>query len=327
MKNLLRPQYHRLRRILELIREGTRTGAYANAGDFCAELEVCRRTILRDLDFLRDEERAPVAYDGQRKGYYLTDATWRLPPVELSSQEVFSFAVARKLLAAFRGTPLEVDMRSVLAKIAGALDGNVTVDLEALTERFTVIGDDYAVLDPHICSELARHIERRETVQMVYEKFNGRRATYRLAPYHLLAYHGDWYVLGAHADRASPATFAVSRILTLTGTGTRFTIPAHLNARDYVDKAFGVVGGSRVLRVRLRFSPAVGAYIRHRIWHPSQRLRECRDGSVALAFETTGWKELVRWVLSWQPDVQVLAPKTLRNRVREKLQEALAGQS
>lgn len=65
MKNLLRPQYHRLRRILELIREGTRTGAYANAGDFCAELEVCRRTILRDLDFLRDEERAPVAYDGQ----------------------------------------------------------------------------------------------------------------------------------------------------------------------------------------------------------------------------------------------------------------------
>jgi predicted DNA-binding transcriptional regulator YafY len=49
------------------------------------------------------------------------------------------------------------------------------------------------------------------------------------------------------------------------------------------------------------------------------------DGSfqVELTFETTGWKELVRWVLSWQPDVRVLAPKALRDRVRVKLQQAL----
>ncbi|MCE9616019.1 MAG: WYL domain-containing protein [Lentisphaerae bacterium] len=324
MKNLSRPQHHRLRRILELIRDGTRTGAYANARGFCTELGVCRRTILRDLDFLRDEERAPIAYDGQRKGYYMTDATWRLPPVELSREEVFSFAVARKLLAAFRGTPMEVDMRSVLSKIAGALDGNVTVDLDALTERFTVVGDDYAVQDPRIWGELARHIERRETVRMDYEKFNGQRATYCLTPYHLIAYHGDWYVLGAHTDRNEPATFAVSRIQSLAGTGETFSIPNTFSARDHVDKAFGVVGGAPLMRVRLYFTPGVSGYIRHRIWHPSQRLRERRDGGVERAFETTGWKELVRWILSWQPDVQVLSPKALRERVRDKLRQALA---
>jgi predicted DNA-binding transcriptional regulator YafY len=218
-------------------------------------------------------------------------------------------------------------MRSVLAKIAGALDGNVTVDVEALTERFTVIGDDYAVQDPRIWAELARYIERREAVQMRYEKFNGQRATYRLEPYHLLAYHGDWYVLGAHADRAGPATFAMSRIQALTGTGVHFAIPADFNAREHVDQAFGVVGGRRELRVRLLFAPSVGAYIAHRIWHPSQRMRQRRDGGVELAFETTGWKELVRWVLSWQPDVRVLAPRALRERVQAKLRQALVAQS
>jgi predicted DNA-binding transcriptional regulator YafY len=30
-----------------------------------------------------------------------------------------------------------------------------------------------------------------------------------------------------------------------------------------------------------------------------------------------------RWVLSWMPDVEVLAPRSLRDRVREKLREAL----
>ena len=36
-----------------------------------------------------------------------------------------------------------------------------------------------------------------------------------------------------------------------------------------------------------------------------------------------GWKELVRWILSWQPDVRVLAPAALRARVLEKLEQGL----
>ena len=42
--------------------------------------------------------------------------------------------------------------------------------------------------------------------------------------------------------------------------------------------------------------------------------------------ETTGRKELVRWVLSWMPDVKVLGPKSLHYRIREKLQDGLRAQ-
>jgi proteasome accessory factor B len=37
------------------------------------EFEISRRTVARDLDFLRDEERAPLAYDDARHGFRLTD--------------------------------------------------------------------------------------------------------------------------------------------------------------------------------------------------------------------------------------------------------------
>ena len=42
--------------------------------------------------------------------------------------------------------------------------------------------------------------------------------------------------------------------------------------------------------------------------------------------ETTGRKELVRWILSWMPDVKVLTPKSLRDRIVEKLQDGLWAQ-
>jgi predicted DNA-binding transcriptional regulator YafY len=51
------------------------------------------------------------------------------------------------------------------------------------------------------------------------------------------------------------------------------------------------------------------------------------DGRVEMRLETSGRKELVRWILSWMPDVNVLAPKSLRDRIAEKLQDGLRAQS
>ena len=97
MRPATRPQYHRLQRILELIREGTRTGSLPNGGHFIRELEVSRRSVMRDLDFLRDDHHAPIAYGDSRKGFQLTDPTFSLPPVQLTRREVSGKASGAQL--------------------------------------------------------------------------------------------------------------------------------------------------------------------------------------------------------------------------------------
>jgi len=57
-----------------------------------------------------------------------------------------------------------------------------------------------------------------------------------------------------------------------------------------------------------------------------QEFQTHADGRVEMRLETTGRKELVRWILSWMPDVKVLAPKSLRDRIAEKLQDGLRTQ-
>ena len=75
--------------------------------------------------------------------------------------------------------------------------------------------------------------------------------------------------------------------------------------------------------MRLLCRKKIAGYIGERVWHPSQDIRERKNGDLELRFETAGWQELVRWVLSWQPDMKVLAPKRLKNRIDEKMREAL----
>jgi predicted DNA-binding transcriptional regulator YafY len=323
MKASTRPQYHRLQRILELIREGTRSECLPNCGDFMRELEVSRRTLMRDLDFLRDDHRAPIAYDDSRKGFRLTSPTFNLPPVELTQQEVFTFSIARKLLERFEGTPLELDMRSVLGKIADSLQGTVSLDLESLTDQFTVLAEDHARVDPEIWRRAGRAINQRERLRLGYQRFDGATREYLLEPLHLVGYHGNWYLLALNRAARRMETFALSRCRSLAGTGQHFTRPAAFDARSFFENAFGISQADRPWKVRLLFAREVATYIRERVWHSSQRMRPRRGGAVELCLETPSRKELTRWILSWMPHVRVLAPLELRERVRERMRQGL----
>jgi predicted DNA-binding transcriptional regulator YafY len=76
--------------------------------------------------------------------------------------------------------------------------------------------------------------------------------------------------------------------------------------------------------VCLVFGKEVAVYVGERVWHPSQRLRQRRDGGLEMRLETSGRKELTRWILSWVPHVRVLAPRQLRERVQERMRQGLA---
>ena len=81
--------------MVQMVREGAETGYLANSSDFIKEFEVSRRTVARDLDLLRDEERAPLVYDDARHGFRLTDETYTLPPVRISRRPSWNIAEAR----------------------------------------------------------------------------------------------------------------------------------------------------------------------------------------------------------------------------------------
>ncbi len=306
-----------------MIRQGTRKGGYPSASVLSKDLGVSTRTILRDLDLLRDDEHAPIEYDPSKKGFRLADATWQLPAVQLSAGELFAFAIARKVIERFEGTPLEVDMRSVLRKISESLEGVVTFDIDATTDHLTVLSEDHVIIDPDLWAKVVQCVSRHERVSVRYQKFSGEMRQHTLSPYHLISYHGNWYLLAEPDGRDEVLTFAVSRIKELRQTGEFFEVPSSFSIEEHIASSFGIVGGEEVFKVRLHCSKKIATYIRERIWHPSQKIIEKRDGSIELQMETAGWKALVRWILSWQPDVKVISPKRLRDRIELKMRQGL----
>jgi len=56
-------------------------------------------------------------------------------------------------------------------------------------------------------------------------------------------------------------------------------------------------------------------------WHPTQTIRENKDGSIVLSFKTNHFFEVKRWVLSWGDGAKVLAPKELVEEVKQEIRD------
>lgn len=83
---------------LAKIDQELRQGYWPNATSLAAALEVTTRTILRDIEFLRLNLKAPIAYDASHHGYYYTEADFRLPFFRISEGEYLALFLGERLM-------------------------------------------------------------------------------------------------------------------------------------------------------------------------------------------------------------------------------------
>jgi predicted DNA-binding transcriptional regulator YafY len=148
--------------------------------------------------------------------------------------------------------------------------------------------------------------------------------TFAMQPYALFAYEGGLYLFAYLPDTDRVITLGVERIRYITVDEKTFTrlprICQHIASKR--ERAFGILDDEQELDVVLTFSAAQAPYIRERVWHPSQHLEAQADGSLILRFRASGRFEMVRWILGWGEEVEVVEPLDLRQEIAQCLQEA-----
>ncbi|MST01208.1 MAG: DNA-binding protein, partial [Pedosphaera sp.] len=81
-----RPPLERMLRIHQALAAGT----HPNASTIAADLEVCTKTIHRDLEFMRDRLGLPLAFVAAHNGYHYTESVESFPAMQISEGELFA---------------------------------------------------------------------------------------------------------------------------------------------------------------------------------------------------------------------------------------------
>ena len=298
----------------------------ATVDELADECGVTRRTVYRDLDAIRDAGYPLVSEpeaDGRTLYRFMTGFK-KLPPITFSLDELMTLYLCRGQLGFLKGTPFQDDLDAIFGRIHSSLPPRSVAHLERIAETVSpkFQGErDYAA-KKELLQELRRALLYQYRLDLSYSPARRATETYRFDPYTLLFYDGALYLGGYAHNRGALRLFLIDRIEQVTVLDERFEVPEAFSADDLTGSAFGLINDDQQT-IKVRFGSEIGHLIRERFWHPSQKLVEEEDGALTLTFEASGEKEILAWLYSYLPHVEILAPESLRAVFYQGLRDSL----
>lgn len=298
---------------------------YPSVKTFRDHFEVSKRTIIYDIQFLKDRLKAPIQYSHSHGGYFYADPSWRLSIFPVTEGDLLGFFLSIELTHRYLGTPFEKPLRDSIQRLTSILPDKVQISIEELSSHFSVRAGAASKTPPETLVALQQAIQERHPVDMVYFTAGRGAETQRVIyPYHLFNMKGEWYLIAYDQLRQGIRQFALPRIRRWRILEEEhFEIDPQFSSDDYFRKSFQSEHGDTIVEVILLFDPYQARYIRERPYHESQTLEEQSDGSIVMRFVTGAIGEVQRWVMSYGSHVQVIAPESLAQSIKEEFHASL----
>ncbi|MCA9873560.1 MAG: transcriptional regulator [Anaerolineales bacterium] len=283
--------------------------------ELAESLEVDRRTVYRDVDFLC-EQGVPV---WQENGRFGINRSRYLANVRLSFQEAIALVLAGLLLSR------TVDDRNphvtaALRKLASTLPRPLSEHLERAADRVQQREESAQVA---VLEAIAEGWGTGQQVKIGYRSPRSGVLRQRIiSPYALEPTPSGIYIIGHDSWSDDIRTFKLDRLESAVVLKKRFTIPEDFDLEARLASGWRIMAGDEVNEVSLRFAAEVNTQVRERQWHPSQTLESTPDGGCILCVRVAEPLEMKPWIRSWGAQVEVLAPGWLRAEIAAEMRQA-----
>lgn len=94
------------------------------------------------------------------------------------------------------------------------------------------------------------------------------------------------------------------------------------NLQEYTNQSFGVYHGE-ILDVKLSFDKELAPEALNYNFHPTQKVKQEKDGTVTVTFKASGDKEILWHVFKWGAGCKIVAPKSLVKEYKAYLKDNL----
>lgn len=309
-------------RLLKL-EKAIQTLNYPNVERLMDELEVSRRTVLRDIQNLQNDFYAPIEYDREHRGYHYTDETFFVRNVLFTEGEVVALTGILPLLERYDNTPLKDTITKVYDSISQMLPNQVEVQT-SLVNDVQFISDPIPVIDADVFKNIFQAIKQHKTIAFGYRSISSTEHTpHSLDPYKIYCQKGDWYAVGYCHSKKDYRTYNLSRMKNITLL-SEFQPDPDYEKKVHIDPHFGIWNNeSPFVKIELLFDKSINTYVLERTWHKNQSCTQNPDGTVYLSFESNQMQETLYWILHFGAAVQILNPPELKQKYKEELEKMI----
>jgi proteasome accessory factor B len=308
------PKIVLLVRLLNAIDEGNHS--FETLKDRIAEggKRPSTRSLRRYLAIL-SEAGFPWYFD-RTTGAYRFAGGYSLKRLDLSNGELFGLVALRSLGASIGGA-IGTSIDQVTEKLVGTSGRDVRAQVETRSPvSFRLSEIDLGEQGERAFMLLSSAERSSRSVSFSYLDKDGNRSERTIDPYGFIINAGRVYCVGYDHARKDMRTFAIDNMSLPDVLGQTFVKPAGFSIERYAAGSIsGVLSTGETTAVRVRFAPRVAkAAIAARVVE-GREIERHDDGGVDITYRVNDLDELVRWVLGWGAQAEIVEPKLARERI------------
>ncbi|MEI9897714.1 MAG: YafY family protein [Chthoniobacter sp.] len=273
------------------------------AEQMAAHFELSVRTIYRDLVALGQVGVPIVAEAGV--GYTLMRG-YHLPPVNFTTEEASALVTGGLLVEQFADAAVKAQMHSGLLKIRAALPRDQQEQITRLERGLATTANAKTPTQADL-SLLQQALASLKVLRFSYQGAGKTATTERIAePCGLIHYLDRWHLIAWCRASRDYRDFRTDRMTQVTALRETFTPREDFSVAQYIRAM-----PAPTLRARVKFTPLAADRAKREWWLGVVDEVRMPDG-IVLTLAAVEWENLVRWLLSFEREVTVLTPESLR---------------
>lgn len=276
--------------------------------------KISKSTIDKDIRNMRKDLNAPIeVIKNGKSGYYrYSDLTFSMNKEELNPEEKQQLKSAIAALKRFRGLPQFEWIEDISEKLETSLK------LKFSEKQIVFFESNPDLKGKDFFKNLFDAIIAKQVLKIEYKNFSAiHPEILTIHPYILKEYNNRWYILGYCDEGNKIYNLALDRINKIEKRNVEY-IESSKNFEEFFDDIIGVtfLDEEKIEEVELKFSEKTINYIKTKPIHLSQTNIKGKSNTIRLKIKTN--YEFESLLLSYGSNVEVIAPKSLRNKIKEE---------
>ena len=319
----------KVKNILLLIKMMRSSASGVSLEDISKTFNVSYRTAQRMIVAVSDPD---LALGVETVNFWDTIKRWRISRKEqkddfFTSDDLFCLKEIEKLLSTQNADRLKRLLIELEAKIKNRLPEKTLkkteADMENQNETEIYLQhpvNRFTAENEKVISLIKQAADSFHKMSFSYITATGKTGKRCVSPYGVIHHFGKSYLIAE--ENGEILTFNILNIRDAKPLEQTFHKPVDFSLKEYAcQNAIGIFHGDEE-NIVLLFTKEAASFIENYSFHPNQKIKRNKDGSIMLSMRTGGLRELCYFLVAWEDSVQIIAPERLKQTMREVLNNA-----
>lgn len=282
---------------------------------------ICDSTIEKDMFAMKMDHDAPLKYSKRHLGYYYSDPEFTINNIPLTEEDLSAIKFAANTLAQFRDVEMFKQFGNAIDKIVDrvSISSNPNEkDLNHFVQFELAISTGGNEFLPFLLEAIRNSL----IVHFEYASFvSGKSKKRTVVPLLLKEYRNRWYLISFDTSKNDIITYALDRMSELIISEETAQKPSDFDPEKYFKYAVGITANndSEPEKVIFKADNVAAKYIESQPFHFSQKTFKKGKNRTTFTLTVLISEELIRTILSYGGEIEVLEPKSLRDKIAERI--------